>query len=171
MQRYHGNSNGCVTADKPIWGALRQRCSHAGRQAQRTKSYRACSSGWKNSKIRGVHWRRYNSLVLEPMMRVLAALVSRFCRQALWAQDPKSTTGNQKQANRKCDAYSAGRDEVNKVCHALPSESVLASWMLADGQLALHWATTSRAQPSHCPHWVATPSSNWISSKPMPARA
>ena len=26
-------------------------------------------------------------------------------------------------------------------------------------------------QPSHCPHCVATPSSNWMSSKLMPARA
>ena len=41
----------------------------------------------------------------------------------------------------------------------------------ATGWLLWHWATTSRAQPSHRPHWVATPSSNWISSKPMPARA
>ncbi len=41
----------------------------------------------------------------------------------------------------------------------------------ATGCDAWHWATTSRAQPSQQPHWVATPSSNWISSKPMPARA
>jgi len=41
----------------------------------------------------------------------------------------------------------------------------------ATGLLALHCATTSRAQLSHWPHWVATPSSHWISSKPIPARA
>ncbi len=41
----------------------------------------------------------------------------------------------------------------------------------ATGLLGLHCATTSRAQPSHWPHWVATPNSHWISSKPMPARA
>ena len=41
----------------------------------------------------------------------------------------------------------------------------------ATGWVELHWATTSRAQPSQLPHWVATPSSNWISSKLMPARA
>jgi hypothetical protein len=40
----------------------------------------------------------------------------------------------------------------------------------ATGWEALHCATTSRAQPSHWPHWVATPSSNCTSSKVMPAR-
>jgi len=43
--------------------------------------------------------------------------------------------------------------------------------MAATGEVAQHWATTSRAQPSHWPHWVATPNSNWMSSKLMPARA
>ena len=41
----------------------------------------------------------------------------------------------------------------------------------ATGLEAWHCATTSRAQPSQQPHWVATPNSNCISSKPMPARA
>ena len=41
----------------------------------------------------------------------------------------------------------------------------------ATGRDGLHWATTSRAHPSQHPHWVATPSSNWISAKLMPARA
>jgi len=31
-----------------------------------------------------------------------------------------------------------------------------ASWMAACGAVALHWATTSRAQLSHWPHCVAT---------------
>lgn len=43
--------------------------------------------------------------------------------------------------------------------------------MAATGEVALHWATTSRAQHSQRPHWVATPSSNWMSSKLIPARA
>jgi len=55
--------------------------------------------------------------------------------------------------------------------HAALSWMRLASWMAATGWFALHWATTSRAQLSHCPHWVATPSSNWMSSKSIPARA
>jgi hypothetical protein len=55
--------------------------------------------------------------------------------------------------------------------HAALSWMRLASWMAATGWVALHWATTSRAQLSHCPHWVATPSSNWMSSKSIPARA
>ena len=41
----------------------------------------------------------------------------------------------------------------------------------ATGRKGWHCATTSRAQLSQHPHWVATPSSNWISSKLMPARA
>jgi hypothetical protein len=43
--------------------------------------------------------------------------------------------------------------------------------MAATGRLAQHWDTTSRAKHSHWPHWVATPSSNWMSSKSMPAWA
>lgn len=43
--------------------------------------------------------------------------------------------------------------------------------MAATGEVAQHWSTTLRAQLSHCPHWVATPSSNWMSSKLIPARA
>ena len=43
--------------------------------------------------------------------------------------------------------------------------------MAATGEVAQHWATTSRAVHSHWPHWVATPSSNWMSSKLIPARA
>src|SRR6218665_1846533 len=39
------------------------------------------------------------------------------------------------------------------------------------GGEALHCASTARAQFSQAPHWVARPNSNWISSKPRPARA
>jgi len=54
--------------------------------------------------------------------------------------------------------------------HALLSKMDVASWIAATGCEALHCATMSRAQPSHWPHWVATPSSSWISLKHMPAR-
>src|SRR6266568_1731679 len=54
---------------------------------------------------------------------------------------------------------------------ALPSLAEEASWMAATGRQGLHWETTSRAAHSHWPHWVATPSSNWMSSKSMPAWA
>eukprot|EP00812_Abedinium_dasypus_P009952 NODE_3604_length_765_cov_24.397183.p1 GENE.NODE_3604_length_765_cov_24.397183~~NODE_3604_length_765_cov_24.397183.p1 ORF type:complete len:174 (-),score=6.41 NODE_3604_length_765_cov_24.397183:227-748(-) len=89
--------------------------------------------------------------------------------QALLAKDPPGRTSDQDQAAADC------RDEF----HALLSLMELASWIALgpDSQLnaatgceALHCATISRAQPSHWPHWVATPSSNWTSSKVMPAR-
>ncbi len=44
-------------------------------------------------------------------------------------------------------------------------------WMAAVVPLEQHLSTTSRAQVSQRPHCVATPSSNWISSKLMPACA
>jgi hypothetical protein len=70
--------------------------------------------------------------------------------------------------------------EYREEFHALLSWMELASWMViapssrcnaATGCDALHWATTSRAHPSHRPHWVATPSSNCTSSKVIPALA
>src|SRR2546426_4922230 len=83
----------------------------------------------------------------------------------LAAENPPRAADHQDQADGKCC------NETCEVFHGLPSWAGVASLMLAVGQLALHWATTSRAQRSHWPHWVATPSSNWISSKPIPARA
>lgn len=87
----------------------------------------------------------------------------------LLAKDPPDRAGDKDQTAAE------GREEF----HALLSLMELASWIAAGpvsrwsaaiGCEALHWATTSRAQPSHWPHWVATPSSNWTSSNVMPAR-
>jgi len=89
--------------------------------------------------------------------------------QALLAKDPPDRARDEDQAAAEC------RDEF----HALLSLMELASWIAlgpesqfnaATGCEALHCATISRAQPSHWPHWVATPSSNCTSSKVMPAR-
>src|SRR5690349_2203127 len=77
-----------------------------------------------------------------------------------------------------CDKNQAAAERREEF-HALLSEMEVASWIAlvpdsrfnaATGCEALHCATISRAQPSHWPHWVATPSSNWTSSKVMPAR-
>lgn len=86
------------------------------------------------------------------------------------AQDPPDGTYNDDQAACEC-----GEER-----HVLPSWIRGAGWAVcgaislctaATGWDAQHCATTSRAQSSQRPHWVATPSSNWISSKLMPARA
>ena len=84
-----------------------------------------------------------------------------FWKTALVTQDPKSAGQDKNHADAETD------DD----CHTALSWMRGASWMAATGAVAQHCATTSRAQLSHWPHWVATPSSNWISSKPMPARA
>ena len=85
-------------------------------------------------------------------------------------KNPPGGAGDDDQADAE------GREEF----HVLLSVMALASWIelgsdsrlsAAIGWEALHCATTSRAQLSHWPHWVATPSSNWMSSKLMPARA
>jgi hypothetical protein len=82
---------------------------------------------------------------------------------------PPSRAGDDDQADTE------GREEF----HVLLSVMALASWIelgsdsrlsAAIGWEALHCATTSRAQLSHWPHWVATPSSNCTSSKVIPAR-
>ena len=87
----------------------------------------------------------------------------------LLTKNPPDRAGDEDQAAAEC------REEF----HALLSVMELASWIdlgsdsrlsAATGWEALHCATTSRAQPSHWPHWVATPSSNCTSSKVMPAR-
>src|SRR3989344_2138096 len=91
-------------------------------------------------------------------------------RPRLFAKDPPGRACDEDQAACEC------REEF----HDLLSRMELASWIVfgaaslcraATGLDALHCATTSRAQLSQHPHWVATPSSNWISSKLMPARA
>src|SRR5690606_40757124 len=46
-----------------------------------------------------------------------------------------------------------------------------SSCRCAMGWLRQHSDQTARAHDSHLPHWVATPSSSWMSSKPMPERA
>jgi len=60
--------------------------------------------------------------------------------------------------------------EVNLASWVVEDEGLSDVALLADAQL-LFCATMSRAHSSQFPHWVATPSSNWISSKLMPARA
>jgi hypothetical protein len=80
-------------------------------------------------------------------------------------------------ANNEDQASGEGPEDFQ----ALPCVIDSQSWMTASlgpvvslcnaatGCDALHCATTSRAQVSHRPHCVATPSSSWMSSKPIPA--
>ena len=80
-------------------------------------------------------------------------------------EDPPCRADDQNQTDgERCE-------EGGELFHGLLSRGWLAGFRLAIGQMALHCATTSRAEPSHLPHCVAMPSSNWISSKPIPARA
>lgn len=88
----------------------------------------------------------------------------------LFMQDPPDRAYDDDQTSCEC---------VERF-HAVPSWMVVAGWTAfgsvslyraATGCEAQHCATTSRAQSSQRPHWVATPSSNWISSKLIPARA
>lgn len=80
---------------------------------------------------------------------------------ACWHAAPHQAQTPDKAAGRGC------RFQANTGC----ADSTASLCRAATGCVAWHWATTSRAQPSQQPHWVPTPSSNWISSKPMPARA
>ena len=54
--------------------------------------------------------------------------------------------------------------------YALSADTKTDFALVTPQWVAAHCATMSRAQPSHCPHWVATPSSNWMSSKLIPPR-
>ena len=64
----------------------------------------------------------------------------------LAAENPPRAANHEDQADGECC------NETCEVFHGLPSWIWGASLILAVGQLALHWATTSRAQPSHRPH-------------------
>ena len=85
------------------------------------------------------------------------------------------TKGPPGRAHGEDQAAAEGAELCKEGCaeefHARLSKMALASWMAATGCDALHCATMSRAQPSQRPHWVATPSSSWMSSNPKPARA
>ena len=83
----------------------------------------------------------------------------------LAAKNPPCRANHQNEADKKHGNHNA------RAPHDEPCAGLVSSKMLALGQVPLHWATTSRALLSHRPHWVATPSSNWMSSKPIPARA
>jgi hypothetical protein len=74
---------------------------------------------------------------------------------------PPSRAEHEYQAATKLDEFH----------EALSCARAGADWIAATGQVALHWDTTSRAERSHWPHCVATPNSNWMSSKLIPARA
>ena len=118
------------------------------------RQFRSGKGGqWRSSGHQKVAWPRARQEVQDKVGVNLAA------------KDPPGRTDHEDQTDgERCK-------KMGDVVHGPPSSVSVASVMLAVGQLALHCATTSRAQPSHRPHWVATPSSNWMSSKPMPARA
>ena len=78
----------------------------------------------------------------------------------LLAQNPPDRADDQNQAGAECcDEFHAPPQRLAgaRMLAGVPLSSRLNA---ATGCEALHCATTSRAQPSHWPHWVATPSSS-----------
>ncbi len=137
----------CASAMPATMAVLRLRCGAGRRKSEDIKN---------------------NSCQRSPIGRWLP-----ICSKNSAPENPGKCQGHGDQGERQCQCQhhspQAAQAQVPPCAQAQARLDSLRS--AATGLPTLHCATTSRAQSSQRPHWVATPSSHWISSKPIPALA